>query len=102
MILRPVESEKYQVLGEAYIHGLEDSNGLLGRLPPSWKVVIHGDKKRGRPMYVFTISFLATSLEGLWYPLCLQLRSFPLQSSYSGKSPPLLKSSNADSKIIKT
>lgn len=53
MILRLVESEKYQVVGEAYVHGLEDSSGLLGRLPPHWRVIICGDRIHGRPMYVF-------------------------------------------------
>jgi hypothetical protein len=50
MILRPVDSEKFQVVGEAYIHGLEDAIGVLGPLPTGWKVIIVGDTL-GRPLH---------------------------------------------------
>ena len=60
MILRPVESTKYKVLGEAYVHGLEDSNGLLGPLPTHWRVIICGDKVHGRPMYVSRLFYITS------------------------------------------
>jgi hypothetical protein len=49
IILRPAASRKFQVVGEAYVHGLEDAKGILGPLPAGWKVVIMGDV-RGRPL----------------------------------------------------
>ncbi|EON70018.1 hypothetical protein W97_09284 [Coniosporium apollinis CBS 100218] len=38
MLLRLGSSEQYQVVGECYIHGLMDSESLLGRLPNPWRV----------------------------------------------------------------
>ena len=43
MILRPVESGNFQVVGEAYIHGLEDDIAVHGALPAQWKVIITAD-----------------------------------------------------------
>lgn len=43
IILRPAESGKFQVAGEAYIHGLADAIAVLGPLPAQWKVIIKGD-----------------------------------------------------------
>jgi len=51
MILRPVPFEKFQVVGEAYIHGLEDAIGVLGPLPADWKAIIRGDDTLGRPLH---------------------------------------------------
>ena len=50
MILRPVESGKFQVVGEAYIHGLGDAVGVLGPLPSDWRAIIRGDTL-GRRLY---------------------------------------------------
>lgn len=52
MILRPVDLGKFQVVGEAYIHGLGDAIGVLGPLPADWKVIIRGDSL-GRTMQRF-------------------------------------------------
>ncbi len=38
----------FQVVGECYVHGLEDAVGLLGPLPKGWKAIIRGDAL-GRP-----------------------------------------------------
>jgi hypothetical protein len=43
MILRPVPFGRFQVVGEAYIHGLEDATGILGPLPTGWKTILLGD-----------------------------------------------------------
>jgi hypothetical protein len=50
MILRPGDSGQFQVIGEAYVHGLEDAVGILGPLPRNWRVVISGDAF-GRPLH---------------------------------------------------
>jgi hypothetical protein len=50
MILRPIDCEKFLVVGEAYIHGLEDAIGVLGPLPTHWKAFIRGDSL-GRPLH---------------------------------------------------
>ncbi len=50
MILRPVDFGKFQVVGEAYIHGLEDAIGVLGPLPAHWKAIIMEDTL-GRPLH---------------------------------------------------
>lgn len=38
VLLRPLESEKYQVIGLHYVHGLVNSEGLLGPIPHPWTV----------------------------------------------------------------
>ena len=53
MILRPVGVGKFQVVGEAYIHGLADAIGVLGPLPSCWNAIIIGDDKLGRPLQRF-------------------------------------------------
>ena len=50
MILRPGGSGQFQVVGEAYVHGLEDSYGILGPLPSNWRAIIRGDAV-GRPLH---------------------------------------------------
>ena len=50
MILRRNQQGYFQVVGEAYIHGLEDCNALLGPLPTGWAVNIEGDRA-GRPLH---------------------------------------------------
>jgi hypothetical protein len=50
MILRPVDFESFQIIGEAYVHGLEDAIGILGPLPSHWKAIIMGDTL-GRPLH---------------------------------------------------
>jgi hypothetical protein len=39
IILRAVNPGRFQVVSEAYIHGLEDAKGILGPLPPGWRVI---------------------------------------------------------------
>lgn len=43
MLLRLGPSGRYQVVGECYIHGLMDSESLLGPLPDPWKVLVDFD-----------------------------------------------------------
>lgn len=50
MILRPHDVKGFQVVGEAYIHGLEDAVGVLGPLPAPWRAIIRGDAL-GRPLH---------------------------------------------------
>jgi hypothetical protein len=50
MILRPGGSGQFQVVGEAYVHGLEDAVGILGPLPSNWRAIIRGDDV-GRPLH---------------------------------------------------
>lgn len=50
MILRPVALGQFQIVGEAYIHGLEDATGILGSLSSDWKAIIIGDTF-GRTMH---------------------------------------------------
>jgi hypothetical protein len=38
MVLRPV-SGGHEVVGECYVHGLENANAFLGPLPAPWRVV---------------------------------------------------------------
>lgn len=39
LVLRPVESSSYELIGESYVHGLGDGIRLLGNLPRPWKVM---------------------------------------------------------------
>lgn len=48
MVLRQTSSGSFQVVGEAYVHGLSDAVGLIGPLPEDWTVFIRGDSL-GRP-----------------------------------------------------
>lgn len=36
MVLRQTSTQKYQVVGSCYIHGLQDGDGVLGPLPQHW------------------------------------------------------------------
>lgn len=40
------------MVGECYVHGLEDSVAILGPLPPSWKAVFDSDVD-GRHRYLY-------------------------------------------------
>lgn len=53
VVLRETPSGSYQVVGECYVHGLDDAIGLLGPLPKGWKAIIRGDAL-GRPNQRFT------------------------------------------------
>ena len=50
MMLRPDDSGQFQVVGEAYVHGLEDAVGILGPLPSNWRAIIEGDAI-GQPLH---------------------------------------------------
>jgi hypothetical protein len=39
LVLRPIEDSSYQLIGESYVHGLDDAIRLLGALPRPWKVM---------------------------------------------------------------
>ncbi|KAH8891270.1 HET-domain-containing protein [Thozetella sp. PMI_491] len=52
VILRPTPSGAFQVVGECYVHGLQDAVGILGPLPEGWRAVIKGDEA-GRPRPLF-------------------------------------------------
>ncbi|KAI3326744.1 HET-domain-containing protein [Xylariaceae sp. AK1471] len=41
--LRPTSSSLFQVIGECYIHGLEDAKAILGPLPSHMRAIIKGD-----------------------------------------------------------
>ncbi|CAM1507511.1 Fc.00g071520.m01.CDS01 [Cosmosporella sp. VM-42] len=43
IVLRQTSLGSFKVIGECYVHGLEDAIGLLGPLEPPWKGVIKGD-----------------------------------------------------------
>ena len=51
-ILRPNSLGAFQVVGEAYVHGLEDAIGLLGPLPSHWRAIMKGDAV-GRPIHCY-------------------------------------------------
>lgn len=40
MILRPDSTGKYQIIGDVYIHGLMDGEGILGVIPPPWRPLV--------------------------------------------------------------
>jgi hypothetical protein len=40
MLLRPVNAKHYQVVGDAYIHGLADGQALVGKLEYPWQIRI--------------------------------------------------------------
>jgi hypothetical protein len=44
-VLRPWLHGKFQVVGDSYIHGLADCEGLLGPLPHLWRVQLHRDSR---------------------------------------------------------
>ncbi|KAF2812494.1 uncharacterized protein BDZ99DRAFT_558523 [Mytilinidion resinicola] len=50
IIIRAAGFGRFQVVGEAYIHGLEDAKGILGPMPVGWKVIVTGDAL-GRPLH---------------------------------------------------
>jgi hypothetical protein len=43
MLLRPESSGRFKVVGECYVHGVMNSEGLLGPLPDTWKVQVRFD-----------------------------------------------------------
>lgn len=49
-VLWPGDSGQFQVIGEAYVHGLEDAIGILGPLPSDWRAIINCDAV-GRPLH---------------------------------------------------
>ncbi|KAL2023614.1 hypothetical protein VTK56DRAFT_1771 [Thermocarpiscus australiensis] len=52
IILRQTASGSFQVVGEAYVHGLSNGVGILGSFPPRWEVLLKGDAM-GRPTQRF-------------------------------------------------
>jgi hypothetical protein len=53
MALRPTASGKFQVVGECYVHGLCDTQALLGPLPNDWKIEMYEDNQHriGWPIF---------------------------------------------------
>ncbi|KAI1802000.1 HET-domain-containing protein [Daldinia bambusicola] len=43
MLLRPTTSGEYEVIGDCYVHGIMDGEGLFGTIPPPWTVQIGTD-----------------------------------------------------------
>jgi hypothetical protein len=39
LVLRPHSGGSFEVIGECFVHGLNDAIGLLGPLPSPWKVI---------------------------------------------------------------
>jgi hypothetical protein len=52
IILRPLPSGQFVVVGESYIHGLNDATGLLGPLPAPWKGIFRVDSM-GRHLHLY-------------------------------------------------
>lgn len=50
MILRQDISGRFRVVGECYVHGLEDTTSILGPLPRQWTGIVRGDAL-GRQLY---------------------------------------------------
>lgn len=48
MLLRPTGDGQYQVVGEAYVHGICDGDALLGPLPEFWQIEMN---RLGRTFY---------------------------------------------------
>ena len=51
LIVRPVSQSSYRVMGWCYVHGLMDSEALLGALPKPWRIEQHF-LRRQFPIYV--------------------------------------------------
>ena len=58
VLLRPQEDGTFKVVGPAYIHGLNDAEGLLGELPGGWEITIQrpGDVWRFRNLETGVVS----------------------------------------------
>ncbi|KAF2239652.1 hypothetical protein EV356DRAFT_513940 [Viridothelium virens] len=44
MILRPTDAGGFRVVGDGYLHGLNDADGILGSLPKGWNSVLDTDE----------------------------------------------------------
>jgi hypothetical protein len=45
IVLRPIAPGEFLVVGESYVHGLNDAIPILGSLPPGWRVVFMKDNE---------------------------------------------------------
>ena len=52
IVLRPIRDYQYEVVGPAYVHGLDKAETILGPLPTSWKTKIRMDSE-GLPWPAF-------------------------------------------------
>jgi hypothetical protein len=41
LVLRPAGDRAYQILGPAFIHGLNEAQGILGEIPYPWVPKVH-------------------------------------------------------------
>ncbi|KAL8756673.1 MAG: hypothetical protein Q9184_004426 [Pyrenodesmia sp. 2 TL-2023] len=53
MVLRPTDDGHYTVVGECYVHGLMEGEGLLGPLPAHWERIRRYNENTGRDYEVF-------------------------------------------------
>lgn len=53
MVLRPTDDGHYTVVGECYVHGLMESEALLGPLPAHWERIFRYDEGTERDYDVF-------------------------------------------------
>ncbi|KAL8761948.1 MAG: hypothetical protein Q9184_001986 [Pyrenodesmia sp. 2 TL-2023] len=53
MVLRPTDDGHYTVVGECYVHGLMEGEGLLGPLPAHWERIKRYNGNTGRDYDVF-------------------------------------------------
>ena len=58
MLLRPQGDGTFKVVGPAYIHGLNDAEGLLGEMPGGWEITVQrpGDIWRFRNLETGDVS----------------------------------------------
>lgn len=62
-MLRPTASERFQVVGESYVHGLCNSAAILGPVPEAWKIelfALDGKDQRSWPSFVNTSTGIST------------------------------------------
>ena len=66
LLLRPMESSKYLVVGPCYVHNLNRGEALLGPFPPHYDVVLHLQSSNG--VYVPHYRNIETGERTMWDP----------------------------------
>lgn len=89
IVLRPSPSGNFQLVGDSYVHGLCDTEALLGSLPKLWSVELYSDGNANRwPVFVNNETNFYTGHDPRLGALPDRWEGIPL-TSMMDKMPPL-------------
>lgn len=88
VVLRPVGGGQYRLLGDAYVHGLCDSEALVGQIEDPWKITVGvNSDTEYKPIYHNYDTGMAVDEDPRLGPLPPDWAAVPVEKGQARSSP---------------